>query len=121
MEGFSMLNNKKIQDVMKRDSGVQILQRACDKAGAKLERIQMYEDDVKVYEDLKPVTILPNNVTDLKRYRDSARVAFVENIVLADANRFSFTKFSKYLDRVIKYYERYIGATQKLHALAICK
>ena len=87
----------------------------------KLQMIQMYTDDVKVYEDLKPVTILPNNVTDLKRYRDSARVAFVENIVLADANKLSFTKFSKYLTRMIKYYERYIGATQKLHALVICK
>ena len=85
----------------------------------KLQMIQMYEDEVKMYEYLKPVIILPNNVTDLKRYRDSARVAFVENIVLADANRFSFTLFTKYLDRVIKYYERYIGATQKLHALTI--
>ena len=88
------------------------------KNAEKLALVATVEDEFNACDfDLIPDEEMPNTVEDLNRYKDSARVAFIENVVLCFKNRNNFAKWDKYLGRAMKYYTKYESAKGKLYLL----
>ena len=81
------------------------------------EIVKSFEEDIKVvYGDITFCEV-PNDVETLIRYRNSARVAFVENVMKLYGGGHSFEFFNKYITRALKYYTKYVSANEKLKTM----